>query len=37
MVSHHVIPMYPVQLLILAVLGLLLGVLLLSLALWFLG
>jgi hypothetical protein len=29
--------MYPVQLLILAVLGLLLGVLLLSLALWFLG
>ena len=29
--------MYPVQLVILAVLGLLLGVLLLSLALWFLG
>jgi hypothetical protein len=29
--------MYPAQLVILAVLGLLLGVLLLSLALWFLG
>jgi hypothetical protein len=29
--------MYPVQLVILAVLGLLLGVLLLLLALWFLG
>jgi hypothetical protein len=29
--------MYPVQLVILGVLGLLLGVLLLSLALWFLG
>jgi hypothetical protein len=29
--------MYPVQLVILAVFGLLLGVLLLSLALWFLG
>ena len=35
--SAHRLPMYPVQLVILAILALLLGALLLSLTLWFLG